>query len=268
MPDSSYRPMPPGSGPPPDDVLIEFREVCKAFGSKVILHKANFALHKGTTGVIMGGSGTGKSVAIKHVVRLLEPDSGEVWVMGKRIQALSMREMDQLRLRIGYLFQSGALFDSMTVAENLAFILERHTKLTDKEQKDRIEETLSWVNLPGILDQYPAELSGGQKKRVGLARAIILEPEIMLYDEPTTGLDPVSVRLVSELINRLKEERGITSVAITHDLLCAELVSDAVYFLLDQHFPVWGTLLEVSRSTRPELREFFSDSLQHLHPPN
>lgn len=264
MNQNAYVPLPPGSGPPPDDILIEFREVCKAFSGKVILNKASFAIRKGTTGVIMGGSGTGKSVAIKHVVRLLEPDSGEIWVLGKCIQDLNTREMDQLRLRIGYLFQSGALFDSMTVAENLGFILERHSTLSGAEQRDRILEALTWVNLPHTLNLYPAELSGGQKKRVGLARAIILEPEILLYDEPTTGLDPVSVRLVSELINRLKHERGITSVAITHDLLCAELVSDSVFFLLDQHFPVQGTLSEVARSPRPEIRAFFSDSLNHL----
>lgn len=259
-----HTPSPPGSGPPPEDILIEFREVSKAFGPKVILNKASFAIRKGTTGVIMGGSGTGKSVAIKHVVRLLEPDSGEIWVMGKEIKTLNIREMDQLRLRIGYLFQSGALFDSMTVAENLGFILERHTTLSHKEQMERIVEALTWVNMPDTLHQFPSELSGGQKKRIGLARAIILEPEILLYDEPTTGLDPVSVRLVSELINRLKNERGITSVAITHDLLCAELVSDSVFFLLDQHFPVQGTLLDVARSERPEIREFFANSLDHL----
>lgn len=264
MPQPEYTPQPPGSGPPPSDILIEFREVCKAFGEKIVLNEASLAIRKGTTGVIMGGSGTGKSVAIKHVVRLLEPDSGEIWVLGQRVSDLNSREMDQLRLRIGYLFQSGALFDSMTVSENLAFILERHTKLTEAQRNDRIREALSWVNLPNVLGAYPAELSGGQKKRVGLARAILLEPEILLYDEPTTGLDPVSVRLVSDLINRLKAERGITSVAITHDLLCAELVADAVFFLLDHHFPVQGTLYDVARSDRPEIREFFADSLDHL----
>lgn len=249
--------LPLGSGPPPEHVAIEFREVYKAFGEKRILRGASMSIPKGTSAVVMGGSGTGKSVTIKHVVQLLQPDKGEVWVLGERVDELKQDAMDTLRLKIGYLFQSGALFDSMTVAENMGFVLERHTEKGERERRDRIMETLEWVNMTGSADQFPSELSGGQRKRAGLARSIILEPEIMLYDEPTTGLDPISVRTVSNLITRLRDERGITSITITHDLLCAEMISDHVYYLLDGVYAAEGTLDEVSASREPQIREFF-----------
>ena len=255
----SAEPQPMGSGPPPDDVAIEMRDVHKAFGDKVILEGASLAIPKGVSAVVMGGSGTGKSVTIKHVVQLLRPDQGEVWVLGKQVETLPQDEMDALRLRIGYLFQSGALFDSMTVFENMSFVLERHTDMSEAEQRDRIMETLEWVNLEGSARQYPSELSGGQRKRAGLARAIVLQPEIMLYDEPTTGLDPISVRVVADLINRLRDERGITSMTITHDLLCAEIISDYVYFLSERRFPIHGPLDEVAHADNPVTKEFFAD---------
>ena len=237
--------------------VIELKDVHKAFGRKRVLEGVSLKVPKGVTAVVMGGSGTGKSVLIKHVVRLLDPDRGEVWVNGKRVDEMTGDDLDQLRLNIGYLFQGGALFDSMTVFENLDFILKRHTDLHRKERADRIIETLEWIHLAHTAPQYPAELSGGQKKRVALARAIILEPGILLYDEPTTGLDPVSVRVVSELITRLRDERGITSVAITHDLLCAEIVADLAFFLQDGHIVSRGTLDDLKRSDHPALRNFF-----------
>ncbi len=255
---------PVGSGPPDDDIAIEFRGVSKAFGSKVILKDASLAIPKGNSAVVMGGSGTGKSVTIKHVVQLLTPDEGEVWVLGQRVDTLAKDEMDALRLRIGYLFQSGALFDSMTVYENMDFILSRHTEMSADDRKGRILETLSWVDIEKQANQYPAELSGGQRKRAGLARSIVLEPEIMLYDEPTTGLDPISVRNVSRLITRLRDERGITSISITHDLLCAEMIADYIYFLVDQTYAVQGTLPEVAASDHPFLQEFFGDEADRL----
>ena len=173
------------------------------------------------------------------------------------IDLLEDDELDAMRLYTGYLFQGGALFDSMTVYENLDFLLNRHTKLNKMERRERIEETLAWVKLRDKAPQYPAELSGGQKKRISLARAIILEPEILLYDEPTTGLDPVSVRTVSNLIVRLRDERGITSVAITHDLLCTEIIADTVHFLFDGQIIGRGTLETLRQSDHPELRNFF-----------
>ena len=242
---------------PPDHVVIELRDVHKGFEEKQVLRGVSLSVEKGTSAVVMGGSGVGKSVLIKHIVQLLKPDRGEVWVKGRRIDLLEDDELDAMRLHMGYLFQGGALFDSMTVYENLDFLLNRHAKLSKVQRRERIEETLAWVNLRVKAPQYPAELSGGQKKRISLARAIILEPEILLYDEPTTGLDPISVRTVSNLIVRLRDERGITSVAITHDLLCTEIIADAVHFLFEGQIVSRGTLETLRRSDHPELRNFF-----------
>ena len=247
------------NGAPPDHILIDLRDLYKSFGNNQVLRGVSLAVEKGTSVVVMGGSGTGKSVLIKHVVQLLKPDRGEVWVLGKRVDTMEGDEVDRIRLSTGYLFQGGALFDSMTVYGNLDFILNRHTKLTKAERRDRIMESLEWVNLANTANQYPAELSGGQKKRIALARSIILEPRIMLYDEPTTGLDPISVRVVSELIVRLRDERGITSVAITHDLLCAEIIADTAYFLHEGQFIGEGSLDDLRRSDHPVLRNFFGD---------
>ena len=245
------------NGAPPDGVIIDLRDLRKSFGRTDVLRGVSLAVDKGTSAVVLGGSGTGKSVLIKHIVRLLEPDSGQVWVKGRRVDQIEGDELDKLRLSIGYLFQSGALFDSMTVYEQLDFYLTRHTDLDEDDRDARIEETLSWINLRDAAPKYPAELSGGQRKRIGLARAIILQPDILLYDEPTTGLDPVSVRIVSELIVRLRDERGISSIAITHDLLCAELIADRVHFLSGGEIVAQGTLEEVMDSPVPEVREFF-----------
>ena len=250
---------PVGSGPPPDDTVIELRDLHKSFGDLNVLNGASLSVKKGTSAVVMGGSGAGKSVLIKHVVKLLTPDKGEPWVKGQRVDQLTGDALDETRLSIGYLFQGGALFDSMSVEENMNFFLRRHSDLSKDERLDRIRETLSWVNLADTAPKFPAELSGGQKKRIGLARAIILEPEILLYDEPTTGLDPVSVRTVSELIVRLRDERGITSVAITHDLLCAEIITDRAHFIYEGQILESGTLEELKRSDLPTLRNFFGN---------
>lgn len=250
--------------PPPPEHLIELRDVHKSFGKKEVLRGVWLSVRKGTTAVVLGGSGTGKSVLIKHIVRLLVPDRGEVWALGKRVDCLEGEALDRLRLSIGFLFQSGALFDSMTVYENLDFILSRHTSLSPEARKQRILETLEWVRVAQTIYQYPAELSGGQRKRVALARAIILEPKIMLYDEPTTGLDPVSVRTVSHLINRLRDERGITSIAITHDLLCAKIITDTAHFLFEGRIVASGSLQEVALHKHPAIREFFGNDLIQL----
>ena len=244
-------------GAPPSDVVIDLRDIHKAFGSVEVLRGVSLAVKESTSAVVLGGSGTGKSVLIKHIVRLLEPDRGEIWVNGRLVNDLKADELDVLRLSIGYLFQGGALFDSMTVYDQLEFYLTRHTDLDEDERDDRIEETLSWVNLRETAPKYPAELSGGQRKRIGLARAIILQPKILLYDEPTTGLDPISVRTVSDLIVRLRDERGISSIAITHDLLCAEIIADRVHFLSKGKIVEEGTLAEVRESGRAEVAEFF-----------
>ncbi len=239
------------------DILIRLVDIRKSFGPLDVLKGISLDVERGTSAVVMGGSGSGKSVLIKHIVRLLIPDSGEVWVQGKRVDTLESDEMDKVRLNIGYLFQSSALFDSMTVSENLEFLLYRHTDMSKSERLDRIEETLSWFELVEKRTHYPAELSGGQQKRIALARAIVLEPEILLYDEPTTGLDPEYVRIVSELILRLRDERGITSIAITHDILCAEIIADDAYFLYDGRFIAGGTMDEIRIVDHPAVRNFY-----------
>jgi len=245
------------SPPPPEHVVVELRDVHKGFGPKKILTGVNLAVERGTSAVVLGGSGTGKSVLTKHVVGLLQPDKGEVWVLGERLDLMTPEQRDRKRTRLGYLFQGGALFDSMTVYENMRFFLDRLTTLRKDEKDDLILESLEDVNLPQTRDQYPAELSGGQKKRIGLARTLILRPDIILYDEPTTGLDPVSVRVVSELIVKLRDTRGISSIAITHDLLAAEIITDQAHFLLDGVIAASGTLDEVRRSDDPVIAEFF-----------
>lgn len=239
------------------NILIRLVDIRKSFGPLDVLKGISLDVERGTSAVVMGASGSGKSVLIKHIVRLLTPDSGEVWVQGKRVDTLDSDEMDKLRLNIGYLFQSNALFDSMTVSENLEFLLYRHTDMSKSERIDRIEEILSWFELVEKRTHYPAELSGGQQKRIALARAIVLEPEILLYDEPTTGLDPEYVRIVSELILRLRDERSITSIAITHDILCAEIIADDAYFLYDGRFIAGGTMDEIRIVDHPAVRNFY-----------
>jgi len=239
------------------EAIIRMKGVEKSFGSLHVLRGIDYEVQEGVSSVVMGGSGSGKSVLIKHLVGLLRPDAGEVWVSGERVDQLKGDDLDSVRLSIGYLFQSGALFDSMSVFENLEFFLERHTKRTKPEREDRIMEYLTWVGLPDKRHHRPAELSGGQRKRIALARALILGPDIMLYDEPTTGLDPVSVRSVSELIVRLREELGVTSVAITHDLLCAEIIADDVHFLYEGAILRSGSLDDVRDGDHPALHEFF-----------
>ena len=243
------------------DHIISLVNLRKSFCLREVLKGVDLDVMRGRSVVVMGVSGTGKSVLIKHIVRLLEPDSGEVWVQGKRIDLLENDEMDELRLNIGYLFQSGALFDSMTAAQNLDFILDRRTVLLKDERRDGVDEILSWFDLVGMRAHFPSELSGGQKKRIALARAIVLEPEIPLYDEPTTGLDPESVRTVSELIVRLREERGITSAAITHDILCAEIIADEAFFLHDGRIIAGGSLNEVRAFDHPQIRNFYGQPL-------
>ncbi|MEP0547723.1 MAG: ATP-binding cassette domain-containing protein [Rhodothermales bacterium] len=254
---SDAAPVTGGSPPPPDDVIVQMRNVHKTFGENHVLRGVSLSVKKGTSAVVLGGSGSGKSVLIRHIVGLLSPDQGEVWVKGQRVDLLDGNALDRVRLSIGYLFQGGALFDSMTVEENMRFYLDRHTTLSKGEKQDRIERAVEDVNLSQTLKQFPAELSGGQKKRIGLARAVILEPEIILYDEPTTGLDPVSVRVVSDLIVRLRDERGISSVAITHDLLAASIITDEAHFLYQGRFIASGSLDEIRETKDPILEEFF-----------
>lgn len=236
---------------------IRIKNLHKSFGAKEVLKGISLDVRNGESVVVLGGSGTGKSVLIRHIVGLLRPDEGEVWVDDKRVDKLTGDALDRERLKIGYLFQGGALFDSMTVRENMLFFMDRHSSISKQEKETRIEEVLDMVNLLEKINNFPAELSGGQRKRIALARAIILKPEILLYDEPTTGLDPMSVRLVSEQIVRLRDEQGITSIAITHDLLCAEMIADEAHFIYDGLFLKSGSLDDLRSSDHPRLQEFF-----------
>lgn len=255
--EADLRPTKAHSEPPPAGVKIQIRNLHKSFGDKHVLRGISLTVEEGKSAVVLGGSGTGKSVLIRHIVGLLLPDSGEVWVEDKRIDQLSGDALDKARLKIGYLFQGGALFDSMSVEENMLFFLDRHTRLSRGEKQDRIVSALESVNLPDKLAQFPAELSGGQKKRIALARAMLLEPEIILYDEPTTGLDPVSVRMVSEQIAKLRDEQGITSISITHDLLCAEIIADHAHFIHEGRFLKSGSLDDLRHGEEEALQEFF-----------
>jgi len=221
--------------------LIELRGVSKRFGALEVLRAVDVVFEKGKTTVIIGESGSGKSVLLKHLIGLLRPDSGEIYFHGRRIDQLKEYEMVEIRRRFGFLFQGGALFDSLTVAENIAFPLVEHTH----EPRDKIEQTvaekLRMVGLDGLQQRKPAELSGGQRKRVALARAIALDPEIVLYDEPTTGLDPVRSDVIDELIRKLQHEINVTGIVVTHDMKSAFKVADRIVMLKHGTFVADGT---------------------------
>lgn len=215
--------------------LIEFKDVHKQFGEKKVLKGLNFTVDKGDIAVVMGPSGTGKSTVIKHIVGLLNPTSGDILVDGVSVQNCNEKELLELRKKIGFAFQFGALFDSMNIHDNIDFPLIEHTKLTPKQRDKKIDKSLEMVGLKPqeILKNYPHELSGGMQKRVAIARTIILEPDILLYDEPTSGLDPIASDLISRLIVKLRDELGITSIVISHDIQESFKIADQMIMLYD-----------------------------------
>lgn len=240
-----------------DHALVEFRGLHKAFGDKQVLRGVDLRVNRGETQVIMGSSGSGKSVLLSMLVGLLSPDAGQVLLDGEDVTRFStIEEWSRVWLRTGFLFQGAALFDSMNVGENVAFPLRQHAKLDETQIKARVAEVLSWIELEGIEEKMPSELSGGMQKRVGLARAIVLEPEIVVYDEPTTGLDPLTSDTISELIRRLQRERQVTSIVVTHDVRCAFLVADRIAMLDEGKILVEGPLEEIKQSEQPKLRAF------------
>ncbi len=216
--------------------MIKFEKVTKRLGGRNILDDLSFEIAKGEIFAIVGPSGTGKSVTLKHMVRLLTPTSGSVWVDGTEVSAANGAELDRVRERFGYLFQGGALLGWMSVAENIALPLREKTRLKEPEILQRVAEALRMVGLENDGEKYPSEISGGMQKRAGLARAIVRRPEIVLYDEPTSGLDPVTARTIDQLIRRLNEELGITSVVVTHDLQGALLIADRIAMLTGGRF--------------------------------
>jgi phospholipid/cholesterol/gamma-HCH transport system ATP-binding protein len=239
------------------ETVISIRRLEKRFGALEILRGVDLDVHAGENVVVLGRSGTGKSVLIKLLVGLLAPDAGEVVVLGQNVHGLPRRELDALRRRVGFSFQSSALYDSMSVAENLAFPLRMNTTgLSASEVRDRVHDALEAVGLAASVDQMPSELSGGQRKRIGIARTLILRPEIMLYDEPTAGLDPVTSSAINDLINQVQADYHTASIVITHDLTCARTTADRVAMLVDGKMLRVGTFDEVFESTDPRIAGF------------
>lgn len=240
------------------ETVIHIKGLVKAFGDNQVLRNINLEVHRGENVVILGKSGTGKSVTIQCIVGMISPDRGEVTVLGKQVNELNEMELKELRTKIGFLFQGGALYDSMTVRENLEFPLTRVLKLKDQQEIDsRVEEALDGVGLLEAADKMPSDLSGGMRKRVGLARTLIVNPEIMLYDEPTTGLDPVTSREISHLIVKMQKKYKTTSVIITHDMECAAITGDRVVVMNEGEYIAEAPFEELKRSDDEFVRSFF-----------
>ncbi|WP_420154375.1 ABC transporter ATP-binding protein [Siphonobacter sp.] len=238
--------------------VIDIRGLKKSFGSLTVLRGVDLDIYKGENLVVLGRSGTGKSVLIKIISGLLKADEGSVKVLGEEVGTLNSKELDALRLKIGFSFQNSALYDSMTVYENLEFPLIRNVRnLSRKEINAAIEEALEDVGLSQTIHQMPSQLSGGQRKRIGIARTLILKPEIMLYDEPTAGLDPITSAEINNLINQVQAQHNTTSIIITHDLTCAKTTGDRIAMLLDGQFQRQGTFEEVFVSDEERVKQFY-----------
>lgn len=255
--DTKVQPKEPEPAPKEEPVIV-IRGLCKAFKDHDVLRGVDLHVNRGENVVVLGKSGTGKSVLIKCLVGLEWPDSGTIEIFGQDISKLNYSAMNALRVRTGFLFQNGALYDSMTVRENLAFPLRQHKKKMTAEQKEAlIMEMLEDVGLEDSIDQLPSGLSGGQSKRIGLARTLILRPEIMLYDEPTTGLDTGTSHEISELICRTKKKYNISSITITHDMPCAKMTADRIIIMKDGIVYAEGSYQDLERSTDEWIRSFF-----------
>lgn len=248
---------------PNPDAIIRFEGLHKAFGSLVVLDGIDLDILRGQTTAIIGPSGTGKSVLIKHIVGLLEPDAGKVWVGDVDMAQATESQRFAVRKRFGMLFQDGALFDNLTAGENVAFPLEHHTKLTAAERRRVAEDKLALVDLEGLYDRPTSALSGGQRKRVGLARAIVMEPEVVLFDEPTSGLDPLTSGTIDELISGLKARLGITFVVITHDIDSAVQIADRIVMLYDGSVIEDAPTQDFLRSGHPMVQRFLARHLGH-----
>ena len=241
-----------------DEAVIEITNLSKSFGNQEVLKDFSLKLFNGENLVVLGKSGSGKSVLIKCIVMLLKSDGGIINVFGQDVRVLQRKELNELRKKIGFLFQSGALYDSMTVKQNLEFHLKRIKKgLSDKEIKEKIDEVLENVGLPDAMNKMPAQLSGGMRKRISLARTIVIDPEIMLYDEPTTGLDPVTSEEISILINEVQEKYKTSSIIITHDIACVRANANRVIMLQDGKNYLEGSLEMFEKSTDPTIKPFF-----------
>ena len=240
------------------ETVVAIKDLCKSFGDNVVLTGVNLNVKKGENLVVLGKSGSGKSITIKCLVKLIDADKGSIKVFDTDITKLDNKELNKIRVRIGFLFQNSVLYDSMTVRENLLFPLKRHQKeLTADELKAAVINTLESVGLKDAIDKMPSELSGGMRKRIGLARTLILKPELMLYDEPTTGLDTITSREISELILAIQKKSKTTSIIITHDMACAKLTGDRIVILKDGTINAEGTYEELEKSKDEWVRSFF-----------
>ena len=241
--------------------MVKIVDLHKSFDDLVVLDGISLRVEYGQNMIVFGRSGTGKSVLLKCLIRLMQPDAGEIIIEEKDVLSLNRDELNDLRKDIGFLFQSSALYDSMTVRENLEFPLIRNFNFDQNEIDDRVHKVLEAVDLIDAIDKMPAELSGGMRKRIGLARSIITEPKLMLYDEPTTGLDPITSKEISTLIVNLQKAFNMTSIVVTHDLLCAKIIADCAIVLEDGHIIKEGTIQQLLVDENPFLKNFFSDEV-------
>lgn len=240
------------------EVVIEIKGLKKSFGDKEVLKDINLTVHRGENVVVLGRSGQGKSVTIQCIIGMLSPDSGTLEVLGEEVDQLNDKELKELRTKIGFLFQGAALYDSMTVRENMEFALTRVLKITEQSVLDqKVADILESVGLPDAGEKMPSDLSGGMRKRIGLARTLIVNPEIMLYDEPTTGLDPITSREISHLILEMQKKYKTTSIIITHDMECAKIVADRVVVMDDGRYVAEGSFEELSKSNDKFVKSYF-----------
>ena len=241
------------------DYIVALKNITKKFGKKIVLDNISIGIERGKTTVVIGPSGCGKTVLIKHLIVLLRPNSGEIYFNNKRIDNLPERELDKIRTHYGFLFQAGALFDSLNVAENILFPVRQHYKTTGKSGlEELVKAKLSMVGLDGYQNSYPANLSGGQRKRVALARAIALNPEVILYDEPTTGLDPILSDVINELILKLQRGLGVTTVVVTHDMKSAYKIADRIVMLDDGKIIADGNTDYIHNHPHPTVQQFIN----------
>lgn len=238
------------------EAVISLRQLNITFGTHTVLDNIDLDVYKGETLAVLGPSGTGKSTVLRSMIGLLEPNGGQIFIQGEDVSRLDEDGWNRLRMKMGMVFQYSALFDFLTVGENVAFGLRQHTDKSDEEIQGIVTQMLDLVGLPGTQDLYPAELSGGMKKRVGLARAIAVNPEIVLYDEPTAGLDPIMSRNISRLIKKTQEQLHVTSVLVTHDMQSAFYAADRVAMLYEGHIVAIGTAEEMKNSTNPIVKAF------------